>query len=132
MEKQQVCTVHWGLLRERHLHNGWVLNFMVYNLITLGRLGPHARSAGLIPPPPPPPPPPNNNKPLHTCHRCRHAGDTATARVLNQLLIEMDGMADRGGVFVLAATNRPEALDPAIMRPGRFDALVKVLNLFNL
>lgn len=50
----------------------------------------------------------------------------AAARVLNQLLLEMDGLSDRGAVFVLAATNRPEALDPAVLRPGRFDHLVKV------
>ncbi|GAB4820477.1 hypothetical protein N2152v2_007523 [Parachlorella kessleri] len=54
------------------------------------------------------------------------AGDAAGARVLNQLLVEMDGLSDRGSVFVLAATNRPEALDPAILRPGRFDHLIKV------
>lgn len=61
----------------------------------------------------------------------RRGGDAgesgAAARVLNQLLVEMDGLgSDRGGVFVLGATNRPEALDPALLRPGRLDTLVKV------
>jgi transitional endoplasmic reticulum ATPase len=54
------------------------------------------------------------------------AGDAAAARVLTQLLCELDGVAARGGVFVLAATNRPAALDPALLRPGRLDRLLKV------
>uniref|UniRef100_UPI0035902F5C nuclear valosin-containing protein-like isoform X2 n=1 Tax=Myxine glutinosa TaxID=7769 RepID=UPI0035902F5C len=45
----------------------------------------------------------------------------ATARVVNQLLTEMDGLLDRRHVFVMAATNRPDILDPAVMRPGRLD-----------
>lgn len=50
----------------------------------------------------------------------------AEARVLDQLLTEMDGVGGRGGVLVLAATNRPEALDPALLRPGRVDHVCMV------
>ena len=46
--------------------------------------------------------------------------------VVNQLLTEMDGMAKRNQVFVIGATNRPEGLDPAIMRPGRLDQHIYV------
>jgi len=45
-------------------------------------------------------------------------------RVLNQLLTEMDGLEIHKDVVVIAATNRPNLLDPAIIRPGRFDRLV--------
>jgi transitional endoplasmic reticulum ATPase len=48
------------------------------------------------------------------------AGD----RVINQLLTEMDGVGERKNVFIIGATNRPDILDPAIMRPGRLDQLV--------
>ncbi len=47
-------------------------------------------------------------------------------QTLNQLLVEMDGFDARSGVIILAATNRPEILDPALMRPGRFDRQVLV------
>lgn len=49
------------------------------------------------------------------------AGGGTEARVLDQLLTEMDGVGGRKGVLVLAATNRPEAIDPALLRPGRVD-----------
>jgi cell division protease FtsH len=47
-------------------------------------------------------------------------------RTLNQLLVEMDGFSQREGVLVIGATNRPEDLDPALLRPGRFDRSVSV------
>ncbi|HIS53092.1 MAG TPA: AAA family ATPase, partial [Candidatus Onthomonas avicola] len=47
-------------------------------------------------------------------------------QTLNQLLTEMDGFEDNTGVIILAATNRPESLDPALTRPGRFDRRVPV------
>ena len=40
---------------------------------------------------------------------------------MNQLLTEMDGVQERKGVFIIGATNRPDILDPAILRPGRLD-----------
>ncbi len=45
---------------------------------------------------------------------------------MNQILVEMDGLEERENVIVLAATNRPDVLDPAILRPGRFDRTVTV------
>jgi cell division protease FtsH len=54
------------------------------------------------------------------------AGSDEREQTLNQLLAEMDGFEDTGGVVVLAATNRPDALDPALRRPGRFDREVTV------
>jgi cell division protease FtsH len=47
-------------------------------------------------------------------------------QTLNQILVEMDGFDDRAGVIVIAATNRPDVLDPALLRPGRFDRVVVV------
>src|SRR5690606_5112110 len=49
-----------------------------------------------------------------------------TERVVNTLLAEMDGLEELQGVVVMAATNRPNLLDPALLRPGRFDELVYV------
>jgi transitional endoplasmic reticulum ATPase len=49
-----------------------------------------------------------------------------TERLVNQLLAEMDGMEELKGVVVLAATNRPDMIDPALLRPGRFDEIVYV------
>lgn len=46
--------------------------------------------------------------------------------MVNQLLTEMDGIEDRKGVFLMAATNRPDIVDPAVMRPGRLDKILYV------
>ena len=52
--------------------------------------------------------------------------DSVSERVVNQLLTEMDGLEDRKQVFVIAATNRPDIIDPAMLRPGRLDKLLYV------
>jgi len=67
-------------------------------------------------------------------------GTKVTERVLNQLLAEMDGLEDLKDVIILAATNRPDMLDPALLRPGRFDRILLVnapeesgrLNILNI
>lgn len=56
----------------------------------------------------------------------RMGGNDEREQTLNQLLTEMDGFEGNNGVIILAATNRPEALDPALTRPGRFDRRVPV------
>ena len=56
----------------------------------------------------------------------RMGGNDEREQTLNQLLAEMDGFDSSKGVVLLAATNRPESLDPALMRPGRFDRRVRV------
>ena len=56
--------------------------------------------------------------------RGSHFGSGATERVVNQLLTSMDGLDSMSGVFVIAATNRPDILDKALLRPGRFDKLL--------
>ncbi|MGO3103446.1 ATP-dependent zinc metalloprotease FtsH [Corynebacterium variabile] len=55
-------------------------------------------------------------------------GHDEREQTLNQLLVEMDGFDDREGVILMAATNRPDILDPALLRPGRFDRQIPVGN----
>lgn len=58
----------------------------------------------------------------------RNDGETARvySALVAQFLSEMDGLAERGEVFIMAATNRPEMVDPAFMRPGRFDKVIGI------
>jgi proteasome regulatory subunit len=61
--------------------------------------------------------------------RRTHDGTTGSAevnRTMMQLLSEMDGFTDRGNVRIMAATNRIDMLDPAILRPGRFDRIIEI------
>lgn len=59
--------------------------------------------------------------------RGSNLGDSGGSdRVLNQLLTEMDGMSAKKNVFVIGATNRPDQIDPALLRPGRLDQLVYI------
>ena len=55
-------------------------------------------------------------------------GNDEREQTLNQLLVEMDGFDTNEGVIIIAATNRPDVLDPALLRPGRFDRQVVVSN----
>ena len=55
-------------------------------------------------------------------------GNDEREQTLNQLLVEMDGFGTNEGVILIAATNRPDVLDPALLRPGRFDRQVVVPN----
>jgi cell division protease FtsH len=55
-------------------------------------------------------------------------GNDEREQTLNQLLVEMDGFETNAGVILIAATNRPDVLDPALLRPGRFDRQVTVAN----
>ena len=60
--------------------------------------------------------------------RGNSAGDAGGAgdRVLNQILTEMDGMNTKKNVFIIGATNRPDQIDPALLRPGRLDQLIYI------
>lgn len=53
-------------------------------------------------------------------------GGGAADRVINQILTEMDGMSSKKNVFIIGATNRPDIIDPAILRPGRLDQLIYI------
>ena len=55
-------------------------------------------------------------------------GNDEREQTLNQLLVEMDGFESNAGVIIIAATNRPDVLDPALLRPGRFDRQITVSN----
>lgn len=58
--------------------------------------------------------------------RSEHGHEGGASRVVNQLLTEMDGIESRRGVFLMAATNRPDIIDPAVLRPGRLDKILHV------
>ena len=60
--------------------------------------------------------------------RGRSSDSGVTERVISQLLTELDGLEELRNVVVIAATNRPDMVDPALLRPGRFDRLVKVIS----
>lgn len=61
------------------------------------------------------------------CPRRHDSGEGgASVRVVNQMLTEMDGLEERKQVFIMAATNRPDIIDPAILRPGRMDKILYV------
>lgn len=60
------------------------------------------------------------------CPKRTSQDHNGAARVVNQLLTEMDGIEEREGVFVLAASNRPDIIDPAVLRPGRLDRVMYV------
>ncbi|MEM9793394.1 MAG: AAA family ATPase, partial [Pseudomonadota bacterium] len=56
----------------------------------------------------------------------RGSADPALSRIVAQLLVEIDGLTENKGVFLLGATNRSDAIDPALLRPGRFDQVVPI------
>ena len=57
---------------------------------------------------------------------CIYITGGAADRVINQILTEMDGMSSKKNVFIIGATNRPDIIDPAILRPGRLDQLIYI------
>ena len=66
------------------------------------------------------------HRPAPRGRRARYVANDEREQTLNQLLAEMDGFEPATGIVVLAATNRPEVLDPALLRPGRFDRQVTI------
>ena len=60
------------------------------------------------------------------CPRRSEGDNSSTSRVVNQMLTEMDGVEGRQGVFLMAASNRPDIIDPAVLRPGRLDKILYV------
>ena len=60
--------------------------------------------------------------------RGSHDGSNVTENVVSQILTEMDGLEELNGVLVIGATNRIDMVDPALLRPGRFDRIVHVPN----
>ena len=58
--------------------------------------------------------------------RTSDSDSSSTSRIVNQLLTELDGLEGRKGVYILAATNRPDMIDPAMTRPGRLDRMLFV------
>lgn len=60
------------------------------------------------------------------CPKRTEGDNSATSRVVNQMLTEMDGVESRQGVFLMAASNRPDIIDSAVLRPGRLDKIVYV------
>lgn len=60
------------------------------------------------------------------CPKRTQGDNSATSRVVNQMLTEMDGVEGREGVFLMAASNRPDIIDSAILRPGRLDKIIYV------
>src|SRR3989441_8561760 len=71
-------------------------------------------------------PPRSTLFPYTTLFRSLGGGHDEREQTLNQLLVEMDGFESNDGVILLAATNRPDILDPALLRPGRFDRQIVV------
>lgn len=60
------------------------------------------------------------------CPKRSEGDNNATSRVVNQMLTEMDGVESRKDVFLMAASNRPDIIDPAVLRPGRLDKILYV------
>lgn len=60
------------------------------------------------------------------CPKRTEGDNSATSRVVNQMLTEMDGVESRQGVFLMAASNRPDIIDSAVLRPGRLDKILYV------
>lgn len=67
-----------------------------------------------------------SHPPIHPTDQNLPNQSEAAARVVNTLLTELDGLSDRAGIYVVAATNRPDIIDPAMLRPGRLGTLLFV------